>query len=96
MEHFLIRYTPPRETFVDDITNEESAVIDRHFEYLKRLHLNDRLLLAGRTERGELGIAVILAENLEQAEQIMADDPAVVENIFTGKVYPYRIALMKE
>ena len=94
MEKFLIQYTPPRETFVDDITESESAVIERHFEYLKKLLADDKLIMAGRTDRGEIGIAVIIAENYETADNIMQNDPAVKEAVFTGQIYPFHLALL--
>lgn len=95
MAHFLIRYAPPRESFVDDATPEEAAVIENHFEYLKRLLAEGNLIMAGRTERGEIGIAVIEVDNNDKANKIMADDPAVRAGIFTGQLYPFRLALIK-
>jgi len=93
MAHYLIVYRPPRETFVDDATAEESSVIGRHFDYLKQLLSERRLVMAGRTEDGQLGIAVITADDESKARAVMHSDPAVAEGIFSGELMPFRLAL---
>lgn len=45
MRHFLIQYRPPRATFVDDATPQESAVIEQHFRYLNDLFSDGSLQL---------------------------------------------------
>lgn len=94
MKHFLIQYRPPRATFVDDATAQESAVIEQHFRYLKSLQSDGRLQLAGRIEDGRLGIALIEAVDEANARQIMEMDPAVREGVFSAEVHPFQVALI--
>lgn len=89
MDWYLIRLTPPRPTFADDITEQESAVIGEHFAYLKGLEAAGRLKLAGRTAGAEVGIALILAETLEDAQAMLAGDPAIRAGVFTGVVHRF-------
>ena len=89
----MIEYTPPRPTFKDDATPEESAVIEQHFEYLKSLEADGKLLLAGRTDDAHLGIVLFKAEDQTEAEMILNNDPAVSNNIFAGRVSLFRMAL---
>lgn len=96
MEHYLIRYRPCRDTFLNDSTDEEQAVVGKHFEYLQSLITEGKLILAGRTDDAEVGIAVIKADNDSHAEEILASDPAVKSGIFLGSVKLFRLALMKE
>lgn len=93
VKHYLITYKPPREDFAEDATAEESAVIERHFEYLKSQEANGRLILAGRTEDASFGIAVIQADSEREAGKIMANDPAVKEGVFSGELKRFRLAL---
>jgi uncharacterized protein YciI len=95
MPHYLIIYRPPREGFAENATPEESAVIERHFEYLQSRETEGRLILAGRTEDARMGIAVIEANSENQSKQIMADDPAVKEGVFSGELLPFRLALLR-
>jgi uncharacterized protein YciI len=95
MPHYLIIYRPPREGFAENATPEESAVIERHFEYLQSRETEGRLILAGRTEDARMGIAVIEANSENESKQIMADDPAVKEGVFSGELLPFRLALLR-
>lgn len=57
------------------------------------------MVTAGKTdavdEKG-FGIVVFLAENDEEAEVFMKEDPAVIMGMMTAEVFPYRTALLKK
>ena len=95
MPHYLIMYSPPRENYAENMTPEETAVIERHFEYLQKQEAEGKLILAGRTDDARLGIAIIETENENEARQIMENDPAVMEGVFSGELLPFRLALMR-
>jgi uncharacterized protein YciI len=93
VKHYLITYKPPRADFAENATAEESAVLERHFEYLKSQEANGRLILAGRTEDASFGIVVIQADSETEARRIMDNDPAVKEGVFSGELKPFRLAI---
>jgi uncharacterized protein YciI len=93
VSHYLITYKPPRANFTESATPEESAVLERHFEYLKSQEADGRLILAGRTEDARFGIAVIKADSEGEAIKITDNDPAVKEGVFSGELKPFRLAL---
>ena len=95
MSHYLIMYRPPRETFIDDATAEESATIEKHHSYLHQILSDGKLLLAGPTEDGQFGIAVIEADDEQAARTIMERDPAVSAGVFRGELFPFRVALVR-
>jgi uncharacterized protein YciI len=95
MPHYLIMYRPPREDFAENATPEETAIIERHFEYLQKQEAEGRLILAGRPEDGRFGIALVEAKSENEAKQIMADDPAVKEGVFSGELLPFRLAILR-
>jgi len=94
MAHYLIMYRPPRATFAEDATAEESGAVDKHFAYLKQLLTEGKLLLAGRTEDARFGIAVIVADDEGKARAMMKRDPAVASGVFSGELLPFRLALI--
>ncbi len=93
MDHYLIIYRSPRSNFVDDATEQESAAVGEHLEYLKRLLSERILLLAGRTEEGSMGLAVFRAADIVAAEKIVREDPAVKAGVFKAELHRYRLAL---
>ena len=92
----MIEYKPSRDGFAENATPEESAVIGEHFEYLKTLEADSRLLMAGRTDDAHLGIALIKAESQKEADNILKNDPVVSNKVFSGKVSMFRMALYSE
>jgi len=96
MAHFLLIYRPPRPTLESDTTEEENRVIGDHFQYLKSLLAQGKLLIAGPCEDASMGIAVIECENEKEARTIVAADPAVVARVFSCEAKPYRVSLMRK
>ena len=95
MNHYLIRYSGTTPEFPNDISELQTVAIANHFEYLKNLLDEGKLILAGRTEDAEIGIAIILAHDDTEAQTIFENDPAVLNGIFQGTVKPFSLALMK-
>lgn len=78
-------------------TDEDNQIVDKHFNYLKELLNQNKLILAGRTtNEDKFGIVIFEAETDEDAQEIMNNDPAILNGIMTGQLYPYRVALMRK
>jgi len=95
MAHFLILYRPPRPTFGSDADEDENRLIGEHFQYLKRLLAQGKLLIAGPCEDASLGIAVLETADEAEANRILALDPAVAGGVFRCEIKPYRVSLMR-
>lgn len=96
MPYFLIHLTPCRHTLPLDATSEEREIINAHFEHLKSNMEQGILWFAGRTEGAELGLAVINCESEQEAQEILDEDPCIVNKVMTGKLYPFMIALRED
>ncbi|HVP40931.1 MAG TPA: YciI family protein [Candidatus Krumholzibacteriaceae bacterium] len=75
---------------------KEEAIVNEHFEYLKKALTEGKLFLAGRCLNGEFGIVIFCAESEEQAEIFMKTDPAVKKRVMTAELHPFRIALREK
>ena len=76
-------------------TEAEMPALQGHVAYLQQLTRDGVLLLGGRTQNNDaetMGIVIFQAKSDEEAAAIMNNDPAVKAGVFTGKVYPYKIA----
>ena len=67
--------------------------VSEHFEYLKKLNQEGKVMMAGRFTDVLFGLVMLEVENREEAEQIMRMDPAVSSKVFHAEIYPWRIAL---
>jgi uncharacterized protein YciI len=79
-------------------TPEDEDIILRHAQFLDRLGREGQLVFAGRNDYAPghprlFGIALILAESLEEAVAMMAVDPAVQHGIQASEVHPFRMAI---
>ncbi len=98
MEQFLYKLTPARADMLSKgLTDREAEIIGIHFDYLSGLHEKGVVKLAGRTtntDASSFGVIIIEAKNEAAARRIMANDPAVKENVLNAQLFPFRIALI--
>lgn len=80
-------------------TREHHDIIKDHFMRLKKYCEEGSVVTAGKTdevyEKG-FGIVVFLAENDEEAQVFMKEDPAVEQGMMTAEVFHYKTALLKK
>ncbi len=69
-----------------------------HWQYFIDLKAKNQLVLAGRTaypvdDKRIFGIAIIYASTQAIAEQIMHNDPAIVNHLMEAELHPFSIAV---
>ena len=96
MPDYLYLIHPLRHEFFESPTPREEAVMNAHFEYLKKATAEDVVLLAGPCLDETFGIVVFRAENEESARAFMMNDPSVENNVMMAELHPLRISIMKE
>ena len=80
-------------------TNEDRAVLKRHFVRFQEAVKSGQLILAGRTsEPGDktFGIAIFEAADEEAAKKFMQEDPAVAGGLMTAELHPFAVALERK
>jgi uncharacterized protein YciI len=95
MAEWLFVLTPPRQTFVDDMTDEESKIMRAHFAYLQRLLADGTLVLAGPSLGPVFGFGVFEAETEKRARAIVAADPAVSSGLQSVELSRFRVSLLR-
>lgn len=94
MNLHLAMLRPSRDGFPGDATDGELEVVAAHSAYLARLRDEDVVLLAGRTQdERPLGLVVLRLDSAQEAERVMADDPAVRAGVFHCEIRPYEVAI---
>lgn len=96
MSEWVYFIHPPRENFVETITEDEVAVMQTHRAHLDRLFAQGVLILAGPTFGPiNTGITVIEAPDEDAARAIMASDPAITSGQMTGELRPMRVTFLR-
>jgi uncharacterized protein YciI len=87
---------PPRDDFAATMTDEEVAVWQRHFEWVRGLFEAGSLVVVGATGGPiNTGIGIFEAEGEEAARTIVAADPAAREGYARGELRPFEIGLLR-
>jgi uncharacterized protein YciI len=97
MNEFICILKPNRlEMLTDKMTDEEKKIISAHFDYWNELCNENRAKFAGRTQTADehtFGVVIFYAKSNKDADQLVAFDPAIRNNIMSGKVYPFVTAI---
>jgi len=82
-EYFIAIIKPIREDFFTNPTDEENQIMSDHFEYLKRLLVDKKIILAGPAvdPKGPFGVIIFKTTSFELAEEMMLADPSVKNNV---------------
>jgi uncharacterized protein YciI len=96
MSEWIYFIHPPRERFVETITEDEAAIMHTHAGHLADLLERGVLVLAGPTF-GDVntGIAVIEADDEAAATAVMMSDPAITSGLMTPELRPMRVAFLR-
>jgi uncharacterized protein YciI len=95
MAEWIYLLRPPRRSFAEDMTDEESAIMSEHVRYLQGLLAEGKLVLAGPSLRPVFGVCVFEAADEEEAKRVAAADPAVSSGLQTVEVSPFRVSLLR-
>lgn len=93
MSEFIYLIHPLRHQFFEQPTLEETAVMEEHFQYLKKATTDGTVLMAGPCLDETFGLVVFHAENNEAAQAFMFNDPVVKKDIMIAELHPMRISL---
>jgi uncharacterized protein YciI len=93
---FIYIVRPIKENFNNTAKEEENKIISEHFSYLKSLLDKKILILAGPELNAKFGVTIIETDTEEQAKEIMNNDPAVVNKVFSAELFPFRVSLLKK
>ena len=95
--HFMLKSTPPRTTFHQDMTDEERSIMHQHISYWMDKQNQGIALVFGPVLNPSAphGLAIIEVENEEQVPKLIAEDPAVVAGIMTTEFYPMKAIIKK-
>jgi uncharacterized protein YciI len=93
MPEYIYLTHPFRDGFFEQPTSEEDAIMDEHFQYLKKATEAGVVVLAGPCLDATFGIIVFHAENEDAAHAFMFNDPSVKQNVMMAELHPMRISL---
>lgn len=94
MEHFVYLIRPARHDLIESMTADEAAIMDHHFQYLKGLAAEGKLLLAGPCLDAAFGVVILVTSSEEEARVMMANDPAVNGGVMSAELHPFKVSIL--
>jgi uncharacterized protein YciI len=78
MPHYFLKLIPRRPTFAQDMTDDETAVMQRHVVYWGNLMNQGMVAVYGPVfdPNGTYGIGVVETQNEQQLQELIQNDPA--------------------
>jgi len=95
MAEWLYLLRPPRQTFADDMTDGEAAIMSEHLRYLQELLAEGKLVLAGPSLGPVFGVCVFEAEDEDEARRVAEADPAVSSGLQQVELSPFRVTFLR-
>ncbi|UCG90256.1 MAG: hypothetical protein JSU57_00590 [Candidatus Heimdallarchaeota archaeon] len=83
-----------RPNFPNTMTEEEKKIMGEHFEYLKLLLEQEKLIMAGPTLDDSGGYIILNTTSEDTARDIMSKDPSVSSGIMKAIYHPFRVSLI--
>ncbi len=76
--HYALYLNPPRPTFMQDMSNEERGIMQKHVGYWNDLMQKGKVLAFGPVldPKGAYGLGIVEVENEEEVKTMIANDPA--------------------
>ncbi|TFG13865.1 hypothetical protein EU537_05240 [Candidatus Thorarchaeota archaeon] len=74
-------------------SGDSDKIVSDHFNYLKQLHSEGLVKMAGRFSDVLFGLVILETETLEEARDIMNNDPAVKGRVFHAELYSWSVAI---
>ena len=93
MPHYFLKLNPRRTTFAQDMTDEEKAIMQQHVAYWGGLMSKGVVVVYGPVmdPKGVYGMGVVEAEDEEQLQELIRNDPATSINDY--EYYPMRAVI---
>ena len=77
-KYFALKLLPPRASFMQDMTEDERAIMQKHVLYWRDLMSKGKTLVYGPVldPKGGYGLGIICVETEEELKDLMKNDPA--------------------
>jgi len=94
--HYFVRLLSPHPDFDKSMTQEEQRIMGEHFQYLKGLVAQNKVLAAGPCFDPLFGLIIVRAQSLSEAESLLLNDPSVKSGLNKYIIQPMTLSLFAD
>ena len=88
---FISLLRPKRPDFLTTLTPGEQATMEKHWDYVKDLIAQGKIIMSGAAIDGTIGVIIFRVDSAEEARRYFYNDPAVIAGIGYPELHPFQI-----
>jgi uncharacterized protein len=93
-QHYFVRLLGKRSGWPEDMTPEEEQIMGEHFEYLKKLVAEKRVVMAGPVWKPTFGLMILRVDSEAEAREIMKHEPSVKRGLHNYEMQEMVLSLL--
>jgi uncharacterized protein YciI len=97
MSHFVLKFLPPRSSFLQDMTQGERQIMQEHAFYWRTQTARGKAIVFGPVidPRGAWGLAVLDVPDEAAARALIADDPITKASLGKCELFPFHAGAVR-
>ncbi|MCX6832410.1 MAG: YciI family protein [candidate division Zixibacteria bacterium] len=95
-QHYFVRLLGKRPGWPEDMTPEEEEIMGEHFEYLKKLVAEKRVVVAGPVWKPTFGLMILRVDSEDEAREIMKHEPSVSKGLHDYEMQEMILSLLMD
>jgi uncharacterized protein len=95
-QYYFVRLLGKRPGWPEDMMPAEEEIMGEHFEYLKKLVAEKRVVMAGPVWKPTFGMMILRVDSEEEALAILKDEPSVVKGLHNYEMQSMILSLLME
>ena len=94
--HYFVRLLGRRPGWPEDMTPAEEEIMAEHFEYLKQLVAEKRVVMAGPVWKPTFGLMILRVDSDAEARGIIAEEPSVKKGLHDFEIQEMVLSLLMQ
>ena len=99
MDFLCILQLQPKFKVKANWTDATNKILSDHWDYLVKLHAEGKIKFVSRTNydidnNANRGLAVYVADNEQQARDLMMNDPCILNGVMIGELHPLTVFML--
>ena len=95
-QHYFVRLLGKRPGWPEDMTPAEEEIMGEHFEYLKNLVAEKRVVMAGPVMNPTFGLIILRVESETEARDILKSEPSVSKGLHDYEMQEMILSLLMD
>lgn len=92
--YYFVRLLGKRAGWPEDMTPAEEEIMGEHFEYLKKLVVERRVVMAGPVWKPTFGMMILRVDSAEEALAILKEEPSVTKGLHNYEMQEMVLSLL--